>query len=507
MPFQPSRFQSRYFDWILTGVGSAVLEAVAGSGKTTTLVEGLKLMKGTIFFGAYNKDIAVEIEARTGKRLGLFVSTMHSAGWRTWMRFAPRVKLERNKVRNIFRAAAARFPVYKPYEAVVLELVGYAKQAAFGVAHNINSSDEWMNLVSHYGVDCLGNEQFVVKLARKTLIESVKMNAIECDFDDQIYAPLIGCDALNPKQCDFYKHDWVLIDEAQDTNESRRLMALAMMKPNGRLVAVGDRHQAIYGFTGADADALDLIATAVNAVQLPLTISYRCPKAVVREAQKYVSHIEAAETADEGKVEFCAYKDLTKKIKVDDVILSRFNAPNITIAYSLIAAGIPARIMGRELGAGLEKLVLRLKPKSFDQFYTKLADHEEKEVAKLLAKEKDRQAEALTDQCTCLRVIADRALNIQGAKNTGLAVADMIIAEIKAIFSEENKGPSVILSSVHKSKGKEWNRVFWLQTGPSKAARQDWEHEQENNLMYVAITRAKQELFLLEMPAKKPTQE
>jgi hypothetical protein len=54
-PFVPSLQQQSFFDWINTGSGSCVLEAVAGSGKTTTLIEALKLMKGTIFFGAYNK--------------------------------------------------------------------------------------------------------------------------------------------------------------------------------------------------------------------------------------------------------------------------------------------------------------------------------------------------------------------------------------------------------------------------------------------------------------------
>lgn len=492
--FQPSPQQAVYFDWILNGVGSAVLEAVAGSGKTTTLVEGLKLMKGTIFFGAYNKDIALELQSRAPQRMGLNISTMHAAGLKAWKRFAPKANVESNKVRNIFRAAAMRNPTYTPFESVVLELVSYAKQAAFGVTHNMNATSEWQNLVTHFGVDCLGEDELIIKLARMTLKESIKLNAVDIDFDDMIYAPLIGCNPDAPVQCDFYKNDWVLLDEAQDTNESRRLLSLAMLKKNGRLVAVGDRNQAIYGFTGADANALDLIAEAVNAKLLPLTVSFRCPTSVIAEAQRYVSHIQAAPTAPKGLVATVQMKDLIQTAKVGDVILSRFNAPNIQIAYTLIGAGIPARILGREIGAGLEKLTKRLKAKSFDDFYTKLTEFEEREVAKLKLKEKERAAEALTDQCNCLRVIADRALN---TKNT-LTVTESVIAEIKAIFTEDTKTPAVTLSSIHKAKGKEWLRVFWLQTGPSKMARLEWEHVQENNLMYVAATRAKETLYMLE---------
>ena len=58
--------------------------------------------------------------------------------------------------------------------------------------------------------------------------------------------------------------------------------------------------------------------------------------------------------------------------------------------------------------------------------------------------------------------------------------------------------PCVVLSSIHKAKGREWNRVYWLQTGPSKWARKEWELQQETNLCYVATTRAKSALYLVE---------
>jgi DNA helicase-2/ATP-dependent DNA helicase PcrA len=106
-----------------------------------------------------------------------------------------------------------------------------------------------------------------------------------------------------------------------------------MMKKTGRLVAVGDRNQAIYGFTGADSDALDLIAKAVNATLFPLTVSHRCPKLVIIEAQRYVSHIEASPSAPLGEVTAVQMKDIIKTAKVNDVIISRFNAPNIQIAW------------------------------------------------------------------------------------------------------------------------------------------------------------------------------
>jgi superfamily I DNA/RNA helicase len=54
-----------------------------------------------------------------------------------------------------------------------------------------------------------------------------------------------------------------------------------------------------------------------------------------------------------------------------------------------------------------------------------------------------------------------------------------------------------MLSTIHKAKGLENDRIFFLcpELIPSKYATQPWQYEQEANLKYVAITRAKQELI------------
>jgi len=58
--FEPSPYQKAIFDFVATGTGSAVIEAVAGSGKTTTIVESLNLIPKTkqVLFLAFNKAIA-----------------------------------------------------------------------------------------------------------------------------------------------------------------------------------------------------------------------------------------------------------------------------------------------------------------------------------------------------------------------------------------------------------------------------------------------------------------
>lgn len=106
--FQPSPFQEAIFDWVSNGTGSAVVLAVAGSGKTTTLIKALCLMSGDIFFGAFNKKIAEEIERKAANVPNVTVSTMHAAGFRTWRKVARDVKVNNWKCRDIFREVVGR---------------------------------------------------------------------------------------------------------------------------------------------------------------------------------------------------------------------------------------------------------------------------------------------------------------------------------------------------------------------------------------------------------------
>jgi len=102
------------------------------------------------------------------------------------------------------------------------------------------------------------------------------------DFDDMLYLPLRS-------KCTFDKKNYVFVDEAQDTNGVQRALLRRMLAPppHGRLIAVGDPSQAIYGFRGADANAMSALREEFSAVVMPLSVSYRCSRAVVAEAQKY----------------------------------------------------------------------------------------------------------------------------------------------------------------------------------------------------------------------------
>ena len=190
---------------------------------------------------------------------------------------------------------------------------------------------------------------------------------------------------------------------------------------------------------------------------------------------------------------------LVDVVKPGDAILCRFNAPIIQTAYAFIAAGIPAKVEGREIGTGLKTLARRWKIKSFTALLDKLEEFKEREISKFRVKEQKKKNAAVEDKVECLKVLIARVMKIDPSPNN---VVERLCTEIDTIFGDNVGTECVLLSSIHKSKGREWNNVFWLQTGPSKWARKDWELQQETNLCYVVVTRAIQQLVLCQAEVK-----
>jgi superfamily I DNA/RNA helicase len=289
----------------------------------------------------------------------------------------------------------------------------------------------------------------------------------------------------------------VLIDEAQDTNAARRGLALKLLKRGtGRLIAVGDDRQAIYGFTGADADAMNQLREALGSATLPLNVTYRCPKNIVREAQRLVPDITAHPTAPEGAVSQIAL-GAPVEWRVDDAVLCRNTAPLIEMAYQLIGARVPCRVEGRDIGKSLETLVRRWKVKTLIALEAKLSDYLARETAKWLDKNREDRAQAVADKVASIQALIQVCQREQ--KHNVIDLVELI----STMFGDTAVGerPQMLtLSTVHKSKGREWPRVFVLRKAelmPSPWARQPWQQQQEMNLIYVAITRAQRELVYL----------
>lgn len=498
--FTPSSQQASIYDFIQTSNQSLIIEAGAGCGKTTTLVNVVKLIEHkTIAFCAYNKSIASEIEYKTNPLNipNLKVGTIHSFGFAAYRRFQSRVKVDGNKLRNL---AIQEFNgEYQELRQFVVEALDMAKQVGIGCLQEIDDDKAWYDMCDKFSLfDSLPvNRTPAEGIDAAKYLLNVNNNVKNViDFSDMIYLPI------------YYKvrmpqYDYVLLDEAQDTNPTRRALVKMMLKPGGRLIAVGDRRQAIYGFTGADSDSLDKIQEEFNTESLPLSVTYRCPKNIVKMAHDWVddSVIQAHESAPEGVVDTIELSEIYDKVGPQDAILCRNTKPLVELAYSLLRRQIACKVEGRKIGEGMINLARKWKTvKTVGQLTTKLEEWKDREIAKNKAKGNNDKCQQIEDQADTLAVFM-----LQCEDSDPISV---LVDNINKMFTDTKEGEQKVLtlSTIHKAKGREWDHVFALGMGtysPSKYATKKWELEQEDNLCYVQVTRAKKHLTMVTVPRKK----
>lgn len=498
---QFSKQQIDFINWAEKGHGSCVLEAVAGAGKTTTILEAVRRMPGQTAILAYNKAIAKEIKEKLEKMNIPWnkaqAGTVHSFGFSAYRKAYSRVKVDGDKVSKLLEEAAKKDDDIARHESKIKMLISQAKQRALGVIGNISDDKQWFEIIDHFDiVDEESNVDplWLIEKARLFLVTSNRQTDV-IDFDDMIYLPLLN-------KLRFWQYDNVMLDEGQDTNQARRAMVGALLKKGGRLGAVGDRCQAIYGFTGADSDSLDLIKRDFAAKELPLTVSYRCPKAVVAFAQAWVSHIESHPDAPAGKVSINSEEDFynrREELTGEASVICRLTKPLVSLAFSLIRKKIACKVEGRDVGQSLKKLALRWKVQNLEALENRLNEYLERETTKLLAKKQEAKLSIVEDTVETIKIIIDQC------RLENKYRVDDLLAYIDDLFADDIKG-MLTLSTIHKAKGREWRKVFWLNragTCPSPWARQEWQKEQEKNLCYVAATRAKEELIELTVIEKK----
>jgi hypothetical protein len=238
-------------------------------------------------------------------------------------------------------------------------------------------------------------------------------------------------------------------------------------------------HNSIFAFRGALSNSYTQLMSHFSMSRMPLTVSFRCPKAVVSEAKKYVPEIESAPNAPEGEV---IHHGSLSVYDVPKFVLCRNNAPLINLALKLLVAGRSAEVAGREIGQGLISLTKRITKKNLkrDEFVSRLTQWSERE------KERRPQARgAIADKVSALRALAEA--------HKDLAEIQQHLLKLYPNPKDKNYRPAEVkLSTIHKAKGLEFPEVLFLDPHllPSKYAEQEWEKVQEKNLFYVGITRA-----------------
>lgn len=240
-------------------------------------------------------------------------------------------------------------------------------------------------------------------------------------------------------------------------------------------------HNCLYSFMGVQLDALAKLKAELSATELPLTVTFRCPREVVRVAKHFVPDYEAAAEAPQGAVRWADKRDMNEGVRPGDFVLSRSNAGAVEACMAMLRKNVRAKVLGRDVGAGLLKLVDQLDTGAgLVPFLRRLSAWATEESLKARALDKPERAERVTDQMETIAVIAE-----------GLTTMEGLRGRVRELFTDEASAERVICSTVHKAKGLE-AQVAWVLTATFKRSGRE-----EDNIRYVAATRAKSQLNLV----------
>jgi superfamily I DNA/RNA helicase len=282
----------------------------------------------------------------------------------------------------------------------------------------------------------------------------------------------------------FPTYDYVFVDEVQDLNPIQYEILKRVVKEDGRIIAVGDSHQAIYAFRGAYQDGMLEGKRSMGMKSLPLSKTYRCSQAVTAQAMEF-NHYMGTFSSCPGSVRYAEAIPARNLIHTKGMmILSRYNAPLFQVAMRLGKNRVPFYMMGRDVVYPLMNIV-----KALDKKYSYI----KKEYVEAM-----RQQEVDRRRGKGIRICNDMFDIIQMCVEDGNTTPGSIQDLLYDIFpKKEPAGCRIQLCTVHKSKGLEAHEVLLLN---KKDFTPCDEHDpgQEHNIHYVAITRAKESLLYVE---------
>lgn len=513
MTFSPTEEQSAIIQAAGQSSASLMISAYAGTAKTTTIELLAKHLSSPYILAlAFNVKIKEELVKRLPPTIT--VKTLNGLGHSAWAKATgKKLQLETGKVGKMIgpMAKANNIALDKKAWAEVKDLVEAARTAGLVPnffshvrSHIPDEKASWEDL-------CEANDipfsPAIADLARGVLIESIKQayNGI-IDFSDQIYMSVCFGGV-------FQKYHTIIVDEAQDLSLMNHLM-LQKSLPS-RLIICGDPKQSLYAFRGAATNSMEKIrALRPDWIDLPLTITFRCPKTIVARQQAHAPGYRAADTAPAGQVidwqeeSALPQKSPSPSWGVADIfttlglpdksallpkslsILCRNNAPLISLAFKLIRRNLGISFLGRDLGKGLTLLIKKISPQEttpIEKVIEGLAGWKDREISILSANGNESGKEKIYDKYESIMAVVQSTSSVNQKE---------LCSAIDALFSKENG--LVELATAHRAKGLEWEHVVHLDPWriPSKWAKSQEALLQESNAQYVLETRAKRTLFL-----------
>lgn len=467
MTFTPTPEQLAIIDAAANSSDNLLISALAGAAKTSTLVLIAEaLPKTSMLCISFNKKIATEMKERLPSHC--VSMTLNGLGHRVWGdTLGKRLNLNTKKNYELLTEEVDKLDNQDKQEAFerfgeLLKAVafgkscGYLPDGEFPSAKPLFNDDEFRLHLEDEPTDL---EWFLIRTVSLRSAKLAKEGVI--DFDDQLLMPTVF-------PASFPQYPLVLVDEAQDLSRLNHAMISKFAKK--RIIAVGDECQSIYGFRGAHQNSMQLLRKTFSMRTLTLSISFRCPIAVVEAARWRAPHMQWPEWAKPGEVSSLPEWS-APLLTPGAAIICRNNAPLFAQAIRMLKAKVPPELVGNDIGKGLMKVMKKFGDASLpiEEAEAKLA----KWVARRLARARDPGP--VYDQADCIRVFFEEADTLGQA----LTYAEHLFSMV---------GPIKLMTG-HKAKGLEFDTVFFLDPFLCR------DTEQDKNLRYVIQTRAKEALY------------
>lgn len=488
-----SKEQIDIFNFAQNGLPNLIVQAVAGAGKTTTLVECANRMDSNkkILLLAHNRSTRDTLRERIGKRDNVKVYTLHGLAWRIFtehFEFNPVIdddKYRKYVNSNIEVIATESYkslsgPSKMMYKANVFDLINKAR-------HNLKQSEKEITKLAKkkYGLRLVADEAHMVANILKWGLENREV----VDYQDLLWFPSeFGYFTKR------YLADIIMLDEAQDASIAQQDVVSRCFKRNTRLFAFGDKDQTINSWCGSDTEAFEHLKDSSvfrrDAKELPLTTNYRCGSKIIEYAKRYTNNdIKARDGAQEGEIR---HEASLRDIVNGDMVLCRNTAPLMEVYRNGVALGQKMYFRGEELGKNLklsadcaigdtvEEIIFSMKKRLIATW-------------DFLTREYDLDArETMTD--SRIITLLDTIKTMESLPKTVTKRTDLY-KFIDDVFSDEGK-EGIQLSTIHRAKGLEADNVFIICPSliPSRLSTMDWEIEEEKHLLYVMCTRPKNTL-------------
>jgi len=517
--------QKEVVDWISKGNGNCLISSVAGSGKSTTIVDCIKRIpaEDKVYVLSFNTKIAKSMEENIVKQIpkrcynGILtkktqVRTLHATG-----KFLLDGKLKEFKNSEILNEISKDFYAHKikTYNSDLKKfkesgfseinpkptkpklrnifkiLKEYFQLSQVNLIDDRSSREEIIEFIEFYkiDIDITKDIDLIIKYTKNYFQKIIDIYELYSDinFDEMLYLPNRCEKKFN------FPFRWIFIDECQDLSKAAIELIKKIGNKNSRFIFVGDEDQSINGFAGADIRSMDQIKKTFKPKLFELTNTFRCAKQITKFAKRYVPRINCLESMKEGTVS--EIKDFENMPELDnnDAILARKNASLITCAIKLIREkknfNFPPKIQ-KQIKDNLSDLKEILDTAEFHNnniiFQLESIIQDESDSIEFNGCSKDKVERI--EFCESLSKLCEKDRSIKTFSD---------LENYLNIIINQKKGP--LLSTIHTQKGEEFEKVviadFDLMPS-SKPNEPEWAAVQEMNVLYVAVTRAKSSLYL-----------